>query len=72
MKQKLFDGKNYEKCCAHCLKGVIPFDKSVVLCKKRGIVALDECCRSFEYDPLKRIPKRPKLKAEFSEDEFKL
>lgn len=72
MRQKLFDGKNYEKCCGHCQKGVIPSDRSVVLCKKRGVVAFEGCCSSFRYDPLKRVPKRVKLNAEFTEDEFKL
>lgn len=72
MRQKLFDGKNYEKCCGHCLKGKLPADRSVVLCKKHGIVSLDDCCPGFKYDPLKRVPKRPQLKTDFSEDEFKL
>ena len=72
VRQKLFDGKNYEKRCEHCLNGKLPSDKSVVLCKKFGVVSLDFCCKSFRYDPLKRVPKRARLQTEFNEDEFKL
>jgi hypothetical protein len=30
-----------------------------VACVKRGIVPAESHCRSFRYDPLKRVPPRP-------------
>ena len=72
MRQKLFSGKNYEKRCEYCLKGRLPQDRSAVLCKRFGVVALDFSCRSFEYDPLKRTPRRIRVNASFDESEFKL
>lgn len=72
LRQKLFDGKNYEKRCEHCLNGKLTADRSVVLCKRFGVVEPDFCCGRFRYDPLKRIPKRAKLQTGFEEDEFKL
>lgn len=72
MRQKLFDGKNYEKRCEHCLNGKLPADRSIVLCKRFGVVETGFCCRHFRYDPLKRIPKRAKIQTDFDENEFKL
>lgn len=72
MRQKLFSGKNYDKRCEYCLKGKLPADRSVVLCRKFGVVSTDYVCRGFRYDPLKRIPNRTKLKSVFDEDEFSL
>lgn len=72
MGQKLFNGKNYEKRCEYCLKGRLPQDRSVVLCRRFGVVPLDFSCRKFEYDPLKRVPNRIKFNASFDENEFKL
>ncbi len=72
MGQKLFDGKNYEKRCEYCLKGRLPQDNSIVLCRHYGVVELDFSCRKFEYDPLKRTPRRIRLDTSFDENEFKL
>lgn len=72
MGQKLFSGKDYDKRCEYCLKGRLPQDRSVVLCKRYGVVPLDFSCRKFKYDPLKRIPNRIKFNASYDENEFKL
>ena len=45
-----------------------------VVCPKKGVMAAGSRCRSFKYDPLKRVPPRP---AKFSGsglsgDDFKL
>ncbi|NLV50864.1 MAG: hypothetical protein GXY20_09275 [Clostridiales bacterium] len=50
--------KNIERCCAHCLHGTA-IDDDNVICIKKGIVPLWDKCRSFDYDPLKRIPDLP-------------
>lgn len=31
-----------------------------VLCSKRGLVTPNKKCRKFAYDPLRRIPTKPK------------
>ena len=43
-----------------------------MLCVKKGIVETDGKCRSYTYDPLKRVPmKAPKL-AEADPSEYEL
>ena len=34
-------------------------DEEKILCTKQGVVAPGGSCRSFKYDPLKRVPPRP-------------
>lgn len=58
MKKKLINPKNYEVECRTCLVGRISPDGQNVLCSKKGIKELDEKCRAYKYDPLKRIPKK--------------
>ena len=30
-----------------------------VACVKKGVVPVEHSCRSFRYDPMKRVPPRP-------------
>ena len=67
--------RDIEPKCAYCQRGVRVNDREVV-CAKRGVVAAEDQCRAFRYDPLRRVPPRPaslhtrNLKAEdFSLDE---
>ena len=63
--------KNMDPRCAYCGKGNQLNDREVI-CKKRGIVPADGCCRAFRYDPLRRTPPRPiKLNtSRLSEEDF--
>ena len=63
--------KDMDPRCAYCDKGN-QINEQEVICKKRGIVPMDGCCRAFRYDPLKRTPPRPvKLNtARLSEADF--
>ena len=36
-----------------------------VICDRKGVMSAGSSCRSFKYDPLKRVPPRP-AKADFS------
>ena len=65
--------KNIEPRCAYCQKGT-PINEREVACVKRGIVPVEGSCRSFRYDPLKRVPPRPiKLDTEvLQQEDFKL
>ena len=44
--------------CAYCAKGRT-LDGEQVACVKRDIVAAEDHCASFVYDPLRRTPPRP-------------
>ena len=56
----LFRGK-IEPACAYC-KHSGKIDNDTYLCAKKGIVAANNECRKFKYDPLKRVPIRMKPK----------
>ncbi len=55
---KLFR-RRIEHRCAYCARGVM-LDEDTVLCAKKGTRAPVTRCRSFCYDPCKRIPPRAK------------
>jgi len=44
--------------CALCEHAVPLITEDEVLCRKRGVVAADYCCKKFRYDLLKRKPSR--------------
>ena len=50
--------KNIEPRCTYCQRGT-PLDEEKILCTKQGVVAPGGSCRSFKYDPLKRVPPPP-------------
>ena len=51
--------KKIQKSCAYCTHGTI-LDDSQTLCSKRGLINNVEKCRKFRYDPIKRVPCKPK------------
>lgn len=64
--------KNIEPRCAWCVHSR-PLDDESVNCQKKGPVLQTESCRSFRYDPLRRVPPRPaKLKNNFTAADFAL
>lgn len=50
--------KDIEPRCAYCDRGT-RLDEEKILCARRGVVAPGGSCRSFKYDPLKRVPPAP-------------
>ena len=50
--------KNMEPRCFYCVR-CTPLDGEQVVCIKKGVVPAGGSCRSFRYDPLKRVPPRP-------------
>ena len=65
--------KDMEPRCAYCKRST-PLDGETVMCPKRGVVSAAGSCRSFRYDPLKRVPPKP-LSVDFShlkEEDFVL
>ena len=72
MKKKLFNSNGIVPACRLCSHGMIAADGDCVLCVKTGIRQLDSSCRSFKYDPLKRIPKKAVGIGHFTEEDFML
>lgn len=50
--------KKIDPRCAYCAHGHA-LDEEQVVCPKKGVMAAGSHCRSFKYDPLKRVPPRP-------------
>lgn len=51
--------KRIERSCSYCLH-CTKLNEDQVLCSKRGNMPANGQCRSFRYDPCKRIPGKPK------------
>ena len=58
--------------CALCEYANHLQDVNFVLCSKKGVVSADFSCKKFSYDPLKRQPKRIRVLAEYSSDDFSI
>ena len=52
--------KKIERSCAHCAYGV-KLDDDSVLCARKGVRSILGKCRRFRYDPIKRVPVKPKV-----------
>ena len=65
--------KKIDPRCAYCAKGTRISDEEVA-CVKCGIVAAEHHCSAFRYDPLKRVPPRPKVQdfSKYDEKDFSL
>ena len=56
--------KKIDPRCAYCARARTLSEEQVV-CDKKGVMSVGSHCRSFKYDPLKRVPPRP-VKADFT------
>jgi hypothetical protein len=65
--------KKIEKSCTYCRYGTI-LDDGMTLCVKRGVVSPERKCRKFSYDPLKRVPVKPKALdfEKYTDEDFSL
>ena len=64
--------KKLEKHCEYCVYGAVLDFEDQIICKKRGVTDKTDSCRSYKYDPLKRIPVKVKIASDFTEEDFKL
>ncbi len=68
----LFRKKMPRSClyCAHSTK----LNEEQMLCTKVGVVSTESECRKFVYDPLKRVPARPKALdlSKYDEEDYSL
>ena len=55
-KKKLF-GNNIKPSCKYC-ESALSMKGEVITCDKYGEVKAYDACKKFDYDPLKRIPKK--------------
>lgn len=63
--------KAIEPMCEYCER-VHTENDGRLICEKKGEVCGDDNCKKFKYDPLKRIPKSPKLNMDFSPEDFQI
>ena len=68
MKNKLF-GRNIVPDCSYCSNSF--FENGMPGCQK-GKQIKDTKCRSFDYDPLLRVPRSITLRGTFSPEDFKI
>ena len=56
--------------CVYCGRSS-PMNPKEVTCVKRGVVDAYDHCRSFTYDPLKRVPPKPvKMGRDYKKEDF--
>lgn len=71
MKANLF-GNNIEPACTYCEHGKLVREGKSVMCKKKGVVDPNYSCKSFDYAPLKRVPKKAAPLPDYTKDDFAL
>ena len=49
-----------------------PIPEIGAICKKHGVTDKRDYCRSYKYDPLKRVPQTVKISDNYSDEDFKL
>ena len=64
--------KKIPKSCDYCFYGRKSSAFDVILCKYKGPVDIQNHCRKFEYDPLKREPKFTTNIPKFKSEDFEL
>lgn len=52
--------KDVDHACQYCTYAVILTEDHVMCNKKKKKMSVDEKCRRFQYDPLKRVPAKQK------------
>lgn len=69
--EKLF-GSEVSPACKYCERVFQILDGDRVLCSKRGIIPATSKCRFFVYDPLRRVPQKPRPLEKFDHEDFAL
>ncbi len=74
--EAMSDKKHFNKSivpkCAYCLKGCLLSGDEEVFCLKKGITESSDSCKSFKYDPLKRVPASKDIGREYKPSDFVL
>lgn len=62
--------KDIPAACGYCRFSMVGANH-LLICKKRGPVQAEQCCRKYSYDPFKREPKAaPLISGNFTNDDF--
>lgn len=61
-------GKNIEPSCKYC--EFVQSKGDELMCRLKPNKIIEEPCRKYRYDPLKRIPEKPKALPEYNPDDF--
>ena len=73
---KVGDKKHFSKSvrpqCAYCLNGRLLSGGEEIFCIKKGLRDLDDECRSYKYDPLKRVPASKDIGRDYKATDFML
>lgn len=64
--------RDISPACQYCVHGQFFEHTNEVFCLKRGVTDPTDSCRKFEYDVLKRTPKRIIAKNDFKPEDFEL
>lgn len=56
--------------CKYCAKGMVCKGSELVVCGKHGVVKFGFSCKSFKYNPLKRIPEKYPVIEKLEYDNF--
>lgn len=72
MSSKRLFGNDIRPACKYCGHVLQLLGEDKMLCDKKGVVPAANKCRAFIYDPLKRVPKKPRPLEKIEETEFEL
>ena len=67
-----FFRRNMIPKCIYCSRGIRCKETDLIVCPKRGVINIEDNCKKFRYDPLKRCPEQIKKPEEYSEEDFKI
>ena len=70
MAKKVFN-KKLSRACKYCINAHSCTDTEI-LCKHKGVVSINDSCRKYKYDPLKREPMNMLEKENWSAKDFEL
>ena len=59
--------RKIERACAYCARAV-KIDEDTMACRRKGLVPADGSCHRFKYDPIKRVPERPRADLPVDDD----
>ncbi len=70
MAKKAFN-KKLSHACKYCINSKSYTDTNI-LCKHKGVVSVNDSCRKYKYDPLKREPQKMPDSENWSSKDFEL
>ena len=72
MKQQKLFSASVPPACSYCAIGKATEDQAHILCVKKGVMQPDSACRHFQYDPLRRVPRRKAELPQYDASDFSI